>query len=97
MYKFEDIELRCIEGKYLITAAGVPVDEPAYTDAQLSNPLLAVRRFTDAVKRRLTDRAKAYLAKQGKNTVTGCEIDMPCLDCIAYHLNEQAAGCIEEV
>ncbi|MBQ7071263.1 MAG: hypothetical protein IJM87_08300 [Ruminococcus sp.] len=96
MYKFEDIELRCISGQYQITAAGIPIDEPDYTDAQLANPLLAVRRFSDAIKIRLSDRAKVYLAQEGKNTVTGCEIDMPCLDCIAYRLNEQAAGCIKE-
>ena len=96
MYNFEDIELRCIDGKYLITAAGVPVDEPAYTEAELRNALIAVRRFTAAVQERLNKRARSYLADQGHNPVMGCKIDLSCMECIAYHLNAEDAGCIWE-
>lgn len=93
MYKFEDIQLRRIDEKYIVTAKGKDYDSDKYSDSQLRNPRLAIRRFIDAIYDELRDRVVAYLSENNYNEVMGCSVDMHCPDCKAYHLNDELSNC----
>jgi hypothetical protein len=93
-YMFEDIELRRIDGKYYIFIDGTPQDNYDLTESQLRNPYIAIQRFVSCISDKLRSRVKAYLKEHGLNVVIGCNINMNCEDCRAYHLNDDKSNCI---
>ncbi len=93
MYSFEDIELRRLDGKYIIIVGGKPEPDNRWSEDQLRNPFIAEQRFVNCISDRLRERITAYLYKQGLNSAMGCNIDMPCNDCRAYSLDTEGSNC----
>ena len=94
--KFRNIELRQLDGRYILTDTdtGEDLDSHLFSDTQLRNIRLAARRFSDAVHGLLNKNVKEYQKMLGYNELMGCKINLPCSDCKAYQLNDENSDCM---
>lgn len=80
--------------KYDILIGGEP-QHSIMSEEQSCNPLIAVNRFTDAVRHHLKIKAKRYLTKSGGNTLTGCTlVGNSCKDCLMFGKAPVGSRCI---
>ena len=98
LYSFDDGAVRLIyhsaEKKYDILINGEP-QHSVMTVEQSCNPLIAVNRFTDAVRWHLKSKAKRYLRASGGNPVTGCtQASDNCKHCPMFGQAPAGSRCI---
>lgn len=98
LYSFDDGAVKLVyhptEKKYDILLNGEP-QHSILTVEQNCNPLIAVNRFTDAVRHHLKIKAKRYLTKSGGNTLTGCTlVGNSCKDCLMFGKAPVESRCI---
>lgn len=98
LYSFDDGAVRLIyysiERKYDVLINGEP-QHSIMTAEQSCNPLIAVNRFTDAVRHHLKIKAKRYLTKSGGNALTGCTLaGKSCRDCLMFGKAPVGSRCI---
>lgn len=98
LYSFDDGAVRLIyhsaEKKYDILINGEP-QHSVMTIEQSCNPLIAVNRFTDAVRWHLKSKAKRYLRVSGGNPVTGCtQVTESCKHCPMFGQAPAGSRCI---
>lgn len=94
VYEFDGgaVRLEYAGGRYRVFIAGEE-QTSVQNDVPMSNPYIAVMRFTDCIGAYMHKRVKSYLRARGYNEIMGCKIDLPCEECRAYKFNTADSLC----